>query len=216
MVKVSITLPNSAQITLESEEPEIISDVVSIVLRDLPKELMQQVAPAGPDSGKGPDSQKGISVDDHEITPEPRASSDTPSHQPEVREESTTTPTATAARRPPSVKSVTRDDTPNVLDAASAESTDAFVKFCGSASPLGDMRRVVVATEGAHRILGMESVNADDLGRLFDLAGWLRPHNFTQTLRNAARDKFRWLERVPGRAGRYAATDLGRSVTMGD
>ena len=216
MVKVSITLPNSAQITLESEEPEIISDVVSIVLRDLPKDLMQQVSPHGPDAVQGRESQKGISVDDHEITAEPRASSDTPSHLPSLQDEPVTIPAAMATRRTKSVKRVPQDDTPNMLSAASAESTDAFVKFCGSASPLGDMRRVVVATEGAQRILGMESVNAEDLGKLFDLVGWRRPHNFTQTLRNAARDKFRWLERVPGRAGRYAATDLGRSVTMGD
>ena len=76
------------------------------------------------------------------------------------------------------------------------------------------MRRVVVAAEGAYRFLSMESVDAGDLAELFDLAGWRRPHNFTQTLRNAARDKFRWLERVPGRAGRYAPTDLSRSVTL--
>ena len=78
------------------------------------------------------------------------------------------------------------------------------------------MRRVVVATEGASRILGYLSVDAEDLAALFDLAGWRRPHNFTQTLRNAARDKFRWLERVPGRTGKYAATSLGRSVTLGE
>ena len=48
-----------------------------------------------------------------------------------------------------------------------------------------------------------------------NLAGWRRANSFTQTLRNAARSKFGWLERVPGRAGCYAPTDLGRSVTLG-
>ena len=43
MVKVSITLPNNAQITLESEEPEVIHEIVGMVLRDLPRELMQSV-----------------------------------------------------------------------------------------------------------------------------------------------------------------------------
>ena len=80
---------------------------------------------------------------------------------------------------------------------------------------MGDMRRVVVAAEGASRILGMTSVDAEDLAGLFDLAGWRRAHNFTQTLRNAARDRFRWLERVPGRAGRYTVTDVGRSAILG-
>ena len=52
------------------------------------------------------------------------------------------------------------------------------------------------------------------MGELFDLAGWRRANSFTQTLRNAARSKFGWLERIPGRSGRYAATDLGRSTTL--
>ena len=80
---------------------------------------------------------------------------------------------------------------------------------------MGDMRRVVVAADGAGRFFSADGVDAEDLGNLFDLAGWRRPGNFTQTLRNAARSKFGWLERVPGRSGRYAVTDLGRSVTAG-
>ena len=75
------------------------------------------------------------------------------------------------------------------------------------------MRKVVVAAEGARRFLDMPSVDATNLAGLFDLAGWRTPHNFTQTLRNAARDKYRWLERVPGRSGRYSSTQLGRTVT---
>ena len=78
------------------------------------------------------------------------------------------------------------------------------------------MRRVVVAAEGAVRFFDTDGVDAEDLGNLFDLAGWRRPSNFTQTLRNAARSKFGWLERVPGRSGRYAVTDLGRAVTAGE
>ena len=67
------------------------------------------------------------------------------------------------------------------------EAERAFVDFCHSVNPLGDMRRVVVAAEGAARYLGLASVDAEELGRLFDLAGWPRAHNFTQTLRNRAR-----------------------------
>ena len=81
---------------------------------------------------------------------------------------------------------------------------------------MGDMRKVVVAAEGAKRCLDMASVDATDLAGLFDLAGWRTPHNFIQTLRNAARDKYRWLERIPGRSGRYSATVLGRTVTLNE
>ena len=76
------------------------------------------------------------------------------------------------------------------------------------------MRRVVVAAEGAARCFATDGVDAEELGALFDLAGWRRPPNFTQTLRNAARSKFGWLERIPGRTGRYAPTNLGRSETI--
>ena len=41
MVKVSITLPNNAQITFEAEEPEDLHEIVGMVLRDLPRDLIQ-------------------------------------------------------------------------------------------------------------------------------------------------------------------------------
>ena len=70
-------------------------------------------------------------------------------------------------------------------------------------------------SEVLHEIVGMVLRDLPrDLGLLFDLAGWRRPGNFTQTLRNAARSKFGWLERIPGRSGRYAATPLGLSKTL--
>lgn len=47
MVKVSITLPNTAQITFEAEETEIIHGIVGIVLRDLPPELTQRLPADG-------------------------------------------------------------------------------------------------------------------------------------------------------------------------
>ena len=92
----------------------------------------------------------------------------------------------------------------------------AFVQFCQSLNPLGDMRKVVAAAEGAAQFLEMDSVDADDLARLFEQVGWMIPHSFTQTLRNAARSKFRWLERVPGRSGHYMVTTVGRTVILGE
>jgi hypothetical protein len=89
-----------------------------------------------------------------------------------------------------------------------------FTTFCRAVNPIGDMRKVVVAAEGAARNFSMENVDSWELGHLFDKAGWSQPHSFTQALRNAARSKFRWLERVPGRAGRYSVTDAGRAVVL--
>ena len=222
MVKVSITLPNSAQITLESDEPEIIHEVVGMVLRDLPKDLMQP----GPDTIKGQISQQDRSLEECEITMAASVPSVQASEAPVIQHEPTTAPSHSKqsaavpgpveAARPLTEPNITQGKAPNIEGESTAESIDAFVKFCGSASPMGDMRRVVVAIEGAHRFFEVESVDAEELARLFDLAGWRHPHNFTQTLRNAARDKFRWLERMPGRAGRYAVTNHGRAVAISD
>jgi len=77
------------------------------------------------------------------------------------------------------------------------------------------MRRVVVAAEGASRFLARDSIDAEELSRLFDLAGWRRPHSFVQTLRNAARRKFQWIESIPGRSGHYTVTNRGRAVVLG-
>ena len=89
-------------------------------------------------------------------------------------------------------------------------SEESFARYCGAQSPVGDMRRIVVAAEGAKRLLGMESVSERELRYLFDLAMWRQPGDFLQSLRNAARSKFRWLERVPGATGYYTVTETGR------
>jgi hypothetical protein len=96
----------------------------------------------------------------------------------------------------------------------SRQAGEDFSAFCQAINPTGDMRRVVVAAEAANRFFGLDGVTADELGELFDLVGWRRANSFTQTIRNAARAKFGWLERIPGRSGRYAATDFGRSTTL--
>ena len=89
-----------------------------------------------------------------------------------------------------------------------------YTVFCRTVNPMGDMRKVVAAAEGAARMFSMANVDAWELGHLFDMAGWSQPHSFTQALRNAARSKFRWLERIPGRSGRYSVTDAGRAVVL--
>ncbi|MFQ5860484.1 MAG: hypothetical protein ACE5IG_02920 [Dehalococcoidia bacterium] len=99
--------------------------------------------------------------------------------------------------------------------AAEQSSGHGFAGFCRRVNPVGDMRRVVVAAEGAQQLLGMERVSARELEGLFQQAGWPRPKDFVQTLRNAARSKFRWLERVPGQEGYYTVTDQGRQEVVG-
>lgn len=204
MVKVSISLPNNTQITFESEESEVLHEVVGMVLRDLPRDLM------GPPSDSGGNmaaatAEKSTAVAASDLstaitTPEP-----TPPVVP-------STPAATAPSKPSAEPSSTGAAIPPEFLSESGRA--AYIAFCQNANPMGDMRRVVVAAEGANRHFGIDGVNAEELGWLFDVAGWRKPGNFTQTLRNAARSKFGWLERIPGRSGRYAATTLGLTKTL--
>ena len=89
-------------------------------------------------------------------------------------------------------------------------SSPEFLEFCQLMAPSGDMRRVVVAAEGAKRFLDMNRISAQELGPLFDFLQWPRPKDFVQTLRNAGRSAFQWLERSPGNSGYYSVTDQGR------
>ena len=223
MVKVSITLPNSAQITFDAEEAEIIHGVIGIVLRDLPRDLMHHVQSLDGAVLSPPVLEKGISVTGAGLAEGPdaahRETGDPLDAASNAEPVSRSSAAADGRQNAPAQSSPTQDSSgPGVITRGphSSEQESNFGEFCRSANPMGDMRRVVVAAEGASRILGMPSVDVEALGGLFDLAGWRRAHNFTQTLRNAARDKFRWLERVPGRAGRYSVTQLGRSVTLGE
>ena len=225
-MKVSISLPNNAQITVESEEPDVIHEIVGIVLRDLPMDLMQVAGPSNGGALEMPATEKGSNVG---TNAPPETVAETPA--PADASVATVAGNATQQAMPPgddkpepphpmphepTQESFTTGRVKAQKDALSAAAEHAFIQLCQSINPLGDMRKVVVATEGASRFLEMDSVDAEDLGNLFDRVGWLHPHSFTQTLRNAARSKFRWLERVPGRAGRYTATDLGRATTLND
>ena len=220
MVKVSITLPNNSQITFESEESEVLHEVVGMVLRDLPRDLMQS-STGGNGLEQNGTAQKSTSVAAAAVTAAAASGQSSETDGPtEViapaprTRRAPTTSTNHRRLQPPATTNTQSDSPPSlqVEDHPEQVSRD-FAAFCQSTNPLGDMRRVVVATEGAARYFGADGVTSDDLERLFELAVWRRPGNFTQTLRNAARAKFGWLERIPGRSGRYAATDLGRSVT---
>ncbi len=106
---------------------------------------------------------------------------------------------------------------PTEIDSSRGERSErAFQEFCSTLSPLGDMRRVVVAAEGARRFLEMHQVSPGELEGLFQLAGWPKPKDLVQSLRNAARSSFRWLERVPGRQGYYTVSDRGCQEVVGN
>jgi len=224
MIKVSITLPNSVQITLESDS-EIVHEIVGTVLRDLPKELLS----SGPPVLNGTDqliiSQLGdvlsrlqaLLAAQNVVQPRvpegvaPVNGAANPPTEPGSPTPVPGNPTEENLSLPASGASSYHQDA--VTGFADDASEDSFIQFCRSVNPLGDMRRVVVAAEGAERFLRADGVDAEELSRLFDLAGWTQPHSFTQTLRNAARSKFRWIERMPGRNGRYWVTERGKEIS---
>ena len=271
MLKLSITLPNNAQINLESEDEVVIDRILGIVLADVTRALLAGISV--PDPGVGgtgaiesavppapspsqpsvslanitnapvaPPEETPLQVSEPVLTPvdeQPGALFNMGSvprydQQRELAQEGEPVPTEreTATQDPPPPTWPRSDLLSNGVGTTNGSpagvgnhagmpslvpvvSEQAFVDFCRAANPLGDMRRVVVAAEGASRYLAIDGVDADSLGSLFDIVGWPRAHNFVQTLRNAARSKFGWLERIPGRAGHYSVTDLGRSTALG-
>ena len=275
MLRLSITLPNSAQINLESEDEVVIDRILGIVLTDISRALLAGLA--APDAGAGAGTSRDVSGPTPltpvqpvvsvettapqgvaaEASPTPATAAPVPdepeqpaAQQPEVALDlpGELSPEPEASPEPPPAPILSdwdvslreqpeeawpqlegmgngveasngsgmgRNNNPVVPSVVPEVSERAFVDFCRAANPLGDMRRVVVAAEGANRYLSMDGVDAEALGQLFDTVGWPRAHNFVQTLRNAARSKFGWLERIPGRAGHYTVTDVGRSTALG-
>ena len=220
MVKISISLPNHAEINLEAEDTEQLLPVVNLVRQELLRDVASLATPTNgavpPVFASDVPAPPPVETDEpaRAATPPTPAEIAAPSppppvaSRPEPRPEPTPMPVNATPLVPPSANTI-----PPAL--SNPRLTRDFADFCRNADPIGDMRKVVAAAEGARRHLNMETVDAWELGQLFDLAGWTRAHNFTQTLRNAARHKFKWLERAPGRAGRYAATEKGREVVLG-
>lgn len=184
VLKVSINLPGNAVITLEASEPQLFQQVVSLTLKELPKDLMQMQLLGTTQSESAENGKK--------VTHEPMSAIA------QIAKESAPGP-------------VSESDAPSM----DTDSKQTFARFCEEMSPLGDMRRVIVAAEGARRFLGIQGVSEKELGTLFDLAGWRKPAGFLQTLRNAARSKFRWIERFPDCPGYYAVTPIGLDKVVG-
>ena len=223
MVKLTISLPNNTQITLEAEDSEVIREVLGQFLRGMPLDAISESAPAQDESSPVDETvEKGTGAagwngDQVSTSPPRRVNGSVQrqvngvAHQPGVSSANGNSAAHVPQGVPPGGENGDYGFDPT---RESRQSLEDYAAFCQSLNPMGDMRRVVVAAEAANRFFALEGVSADDLGELFDLVGWRRANSFTQTLRNAARTKFGWLERIPGRAGRYAATDLGRSITL--
>jgi len=185
-LKVSITLPGHTVITVESDEPDVFPDIFKEVVRIALQELPTDLIRLQ----SGETSSNGSAHPDEKIAPEPVSSNGTEPH--------TAGGSQNGSEEP----------------GPDGEAEGAFIRFTSSIAPVGDMRRVVAAAEGARRFLHLDAVSETELGHLFDLAGWLRPGSFIQTLRNAGRSKFRWLARVPGNPGYYAVTPPGREAVI--
>ena len=223
MVKISIALPNHAEINLEAEDTEQLLPIVNLVRLELLRDVASLDTPAN--GATAPAAREEPAEPPARPTP-PEPS---PPPEPPVQPAQPTLTAAPALSEPTPVVA-NPEPLPAQVNVApqlhqsgngippafsNPRLTRDFTVFCRNADPVGDMRKVVAAAEGARRHLNMDNVDAWELGQLFDLAGWTRAHSFVQTLRNAARHKFKWLERAPGRAGRYATTEKGREIVLG-
>jgi len=221
MNKLSITLPAGGQICIESDDAGLVREVLY--------SFMPQLTGANGASADAPMAKAAdppAHSNGHAATNGSTQHAGEPQRAPIATAENNgsppVAPTATIMQiaPPPPAAVPAPNPEPAAAPAVSAEamtpSEHEYIAFCQRVNPLGDMRRVVVAAEAAHRYLNITSVDPDGLAQLFTLAGWPIPHSFVQTLRNAARTKFRWLERIPGLSGHYKVTNTGRSIVLGE
>jgi len=89
-----------------------------------------------------------------------------------------------------------------------------FLEYCKEQDPVGDMRKIIVVSEGAKKYLGINTISIKELELLFNKANWVIPKNAVQTLRNTARRTFSWTERVTNQPGYYIVTDKGRQAIL--
>ena len=242
VIKLAITLPNGAQVSIETEDRELARELLYSALPQL-NGAGDGAAPAiNAANTEAPPYSNGNSADNGsryatptepqspagllaaatggEVTSPASNGHPPPAELPPPYARGAVPAAATMQDAPPPTVEATSDSIPvnqrvRVTEPTTPEEGE-YVAFCQNVSPLGDMRRVVVAAEAADRFLAVKSVDPDELSQLFSLAGWPLPHSFVQTLRNAARTKFRWLERIPGQSGHYRVTNMGRSIVLGD
>ena len=233
VIKLVITLPNGSQVSIESDDRELVREVYYSALPQLTAALpaVTEPAPAAPQEFANHAKHDGVMGNGVNGRPH-RDDAPVGSPYPEAPAANGAEPTtampelpgAEIVRAEPNIHQVAGNgsgqpanipDRNGAIQPITADELE-YVAFCRRVSPLGDMRRVVVAAEAGDRYLSIKNVDPDELSRLFALAGWPLPHNFVQTLRNAARTKFRWLERIAGQPGHYRVTNVGRSIVLGE
>ena len=220
MNKLSITLPAGSQVCIESDDAGLVREVLYSFMPQIigangassEASVAKSVEP--PAHSNGHSATNGVVQ--HVAETPPVVVAATENHGPPP-----VGPAVVVAHVAPPPPTVARSAEPAPPPPVTATETMSpseheYIAFCQRVNPLGDMRRVVVAAEAAHRYLNITSVDPDSLAHLFTLAGWPIPHSFVQTLRNAARTKFRWLERIPGLSGHYKVTNTGRSIVLGE
>ena len=218
MNKLSITLPAGGQICIESDDAGLVREVLYSFMPQLTGS--NGVAT---DAGTAKTVEPSPHSNGHSASNGSAQHVAEPARAPIITAESNgappPVPTATVVQMAPAPAASSNGEpvlAPLVSAGSMTPSEHEYIAFCQRVNPLGDMRRVVVAAEAAHRYLNITSVDPDGLEHLFTLAGWSIPHSFVQTLRNAARTKFRWLERIPGLSGHYKVTNTGRSIVLGE
>lgn len=229
MNKLSITLPAGGQICIESDDAGLVREVLYSFMPQLTGANGASADPPVVKAAEPPAHSNGHAATNgsaqHVAEPQPAAVVG-----PEVNGGHPVTPPAATVMHiapppsappahpwaPPAAANGQPVPAPTVSAEPMTPSEHEYIAFCQRVNPLGDMRRVVVAAEAAHRYLNISSVDPDSLEHLFTLAGWPIPHSFVQTLRNAARTKFRWLERISGMSGHYKVTNTGRSIVLGE
>ena len=221
MNKLSITLPAGSQICIETDDAGLVREVLHL--------FMPQLTGA---NGASADASIAKPVDWPAYSNGHSASNGSAGHAAEPQRTRVITaesngappaapvvavvPIAEHPAEPASTPNSEPAPPPKVVGGTMTPSEHEYIAFCQRVNPVGDMRRVVVAAEAAHRYLNITSVDPDSLAQLFTLAGWPIPHSFVQTLRNSARTKFRWLEKIRGQTGHYKVTNKGRNEVLGE
>ena len=228
MIKLNITLPSGAQVSLEADDKDLVREILYSTM----PHLNGAAHPSnGETNGNGPVAvahhngshtnghgsapAQAMPVSNGVVDPTPGAANGATNGNHAAGPGELAAPVAESQSTPPAPAAAPASPPAPVFSPSTPDEHE-YIAFCQRVNPLGDMRRVVVAAEAADRHLNVQSVDPDELERLFTLAGWSIPHSFVQTLRNAARTKFRWLERIPGQAGHYRVTDTGRSIVLGE
>jgi hypothetical protein len=184
MLKLNISYPNGVVVSLECNDPNTYPDLMS--------SLKPYLTPNGATNGNS--------------TAIPPTQDSPPSNSTAADRQAPLPPALQPDSQPPPIPPAKTDK--------GAYDNPQFIDFCKSLNPGSDMKRVIVAAEGAKRFLNMSQVSPEELQSLLRALQWPQPEKLVLTLRNAARSSYRWLQRVPGRRGYYTVTEQGRLAVM--